>query len=88
VAWREASGTGVLYSYSIARQASDWPAADLPLIVAYVELAEGPRVMTNVLECEPEVLSVGMPVEARYIPTDEADVAIPVFAPREGSDRE
>lgn len=83
VAWREANGEGRIYSYSIARQASGWPDAALPLVVAYVELVEGPRVMTNVIDCEPEAVAVGVPVETRFVPTDQEDVSIPVFVPRE-----
>lgn len=83
VAWHEANGEGRIHSYSIARQASGWPDAALPLVVAYVELVEGPRVMTNVIDCEPKAVAVGVPVETRFVPTDQEDVSIPVFVPRE-----
>ena len=79
IAWREASGEGVLYSYSVAREVSGWPDDALPLVVAYVELTEGPRVMTNVVDCDPEAVSVGAPVCVRFVPTDDESVAIPVF---------
>ncbi|PSP76748.1 DNA-binding protein [Halobacteriales archaeon QS_3_64_16] len=88
VTWREASGEGEIYSYSIARQASGWPDEALPLVVAYVELEEGPRVMTNVLDCEPEDVAVGTPVETRFVPTEKEDVSIPVFVPCDSRGRE
>jgi uncharacterized OB-fold protein len=83
VAWREASGEGAIYSYSVARQVSGWPDEALPLVVAYVSLDEGLRVMTNVVDCDPEEIGVGTPVEARFVPTGEEGVSIPVFAPSE-----
>jgi hypothetical protein len=39
--------------------------------------------MTNVIDCEPEAVAVGVPVETRFVPTDQEDVSIPVFVPRE-----
>lgn len=82
VDWREATGTGEVYSYSTARTMSGWPDDDLPLVVAYVELDEGPRVMTNVT-ADPETVEVGTRVAVRYVDTEEEDVAIPVFRPTE-----
>jgi len=42
----------------------------LPYVLAYVELEEGPRLMTNIVGCEPAAVSIGMPVVV-----DFADVA-------------
>lgn len=81
--WRAASGAGTIYSYSVAHQVSGWPEKALPLVVAYVELEEGPRVLTNVVDCDSETIAVGTPVEVRFVPTDEERVAIPVFVPIE-----
>lgn len=81
VDWVEASGEGTVYTYSVAQQMSGWPEADLPLVVAYVELEEGPRMMTNLVDCDPEAVSVGDPVEVTFVETDREDVAIPVFRP-------
>jgi uncharacterized OB-fold protein len=79
--WIEASGDGVVYSYSVAERMEGWPDEALPIVLAYVELDEGPRVMTNVVETDPEDVAVGTRVEARFVPTKDADVSIPVFAP-------
>ncbi len=80
--WIEAAGTGEVYAYSIARTMSGWPEADLPLVVAYVELDEGPRVMTNV-DADPEAVEIGRRVEVVFVETDDEDVAIPLFRPVE-----
>lgn len=81
--WRSASGTGTVYAYSVAESMSGWPEAYLPLVVAYVELAEGPRMLTTIERTDPDAVTVGMTVEARFVPTDRDDVAIPVFVPAE-----
>ena len=58
-----------------------------PYVLAYVELAEGPRLMTNIVDCDPARVSVGMPVEVDFAPPAEgksgrADgFAIPRFKP-------
>lgn len=80
VDWREAAGTGKVYSYSVARSMSGWPEADLPLVVAYVELDEGPRLVTN-LDCDPDDVAVGTMVEVGFADVDAADVAVPMFVP-------
>lgn len=80
VEWRETSGRGEVYSYSVTRTMSGWPEDDLPLVLAYVELDAGPRMMTNV-DADPEDVEIGTRVEARFVDADDADVAVPVFVP-------
>lgn len=82
VEWIEAQGTGSVYSYSISETVEGWPEAALPLVVAYVEFKEGPRIVTNLVDCDPEDVSVGTPVEAVFVDTEVDDVAIPAFTLR------
>jgi hypothetical protein len=65
--WVTASGRGTLYSFTVVRRAMN-PAfqADVPYVYAIVELEEGPRVTTNVVNCELDALRVDMPVKAVY----------------------
>src|SRR3954447_1553830 len=49
VTWFEASGAGEIYSFTVVRKALGDFAEHAPYVVAYVELDEGPRVLTNVL---------------------------------------
>ncbi len=77
----DASGEGEIYSYSFTEQVGGWPEEALPLVLAYVELDEGPRVMTNVVGADPESLSVGQRVEVEFVDTEADDVSIPVFTP-------
>lgn len=82
VEWREASGRGEVYAYSTARTMSGWPETDLPLVVAYVELEEGPRIMTNI-DAEPEDVAIETRVEVEFVATEDEDIAVPVFVPVE-----
>lgn len=80
VDWIEATGTGEVYSYSVAETMTGWPESELPLVVAYVELDEGPRMLTNV-DCTPDVVTISTRVEVKFIDVEVVDVAIPVFVP-------
>ena len=62
----DASGRGTVYSFTIVRKGQmDYKDA-APFVIAYVELDEGPRVMTNIVECEPDKVTVDMPVEVVF----------------------
>jgi uncharacterized OB-fold protein len=66
-AWETMSGRGVVYSFTVDRVGHD-PAqrTRLPLVSAIVELEEGPRMTTNLVECTPEEVEVGMAVEVVF----------------------
>lgn len=81
VEWQEATGTGEIYSYSVSEQVGGWPDHALPVIIAYVELEEGPRMMTNIVDCDPADVEIGLPVEVVFEPAEDGDIAIPVFTP-------
>jgi uncharacterized protein len=78
--WVEVSGRGRIYSFSIVRRArEDW--ADVtPFALAYVELDEGPRVMTNVVTDDPGSLEVDQVVEVVFHRTPSGR-ALPRFRP-------
>jgi uncharacterized OB-fold protein len=65
--WVIVSGRGRLYSYTVVRRAMN-PAfqSDVPYVYAIVELEEGPRVTTNVVNCALDALWVDMPLKAVY----------------------
>jgi uncharacterized OB-fold protein len=73
VALVAASGRGVVYSYTVMRTAT-------PYIPAMVELAEGPRVFTNLVDVAPEEVRIGMRVRLAFRPT-EGGPPVPMFAP-------
>jgi uncharacterized OB-fold protein len=79
VSWFEASGRGTIYSYTINRRGQgDY--RDMAYVVAYVELDEGPRVLTNIVDYDFEKLEVGQPVQVVFHPTSGGP-ALPRFRP-------
>jgi uncharacterized OB-fold protein len=81
VSWEEASGRAVLYTWSVVHHNDLPPFSErLPYVAAVVDLAEGPRMLTNVVDCEAERLRVGLPLQVTYRSITE-QVTIPVFAP-------
>jgi uncharacterized OB-fold protein len=50
----------------------------IPFVVALVDLEEGPRLMTNIVGCAPEDVTVGAPVTVRFEPVSDA-AALPLF---------
>ena len=64
LAWVKASGQGTVYTWTVFHQVYHQAfAKDMPYAVVAVELEEGPRLVTNLVDCKPEDIEVGMPVE-------------------------
>lgn len=81
--WFQASGRGSVYSYTINRRGQ----ADLGeyrnagvYVLAYVELEEGPRVLTNIVDCDPDSVRIGQSVEVVFHDTGQG-TALPRFRP-------
>lgn len=81
VEWVEASGRATLYTWSVVHR-NDLPPFNerVPYVAAVVDLAEGPRMMTNVVGCEFDALTIGMELEALFHPISD-DVTIVQFHP-------
>ena len=79
--WRASSGRGRLYSWTVTHQALHPAfAADTPYTVALVELDEGVRMATRLLECDRDTLRLDMPVELIFQEVGE-DFRLPCFRP-------
>ena len=76
----QASGKGSLYSYVINHLPS--PGFTPPFAIAVVELEEGPRLMSNIVEWEqtPEALELDMPLEVTFEKLND-DITLPQFKP-------
>jgi uncharacterized OB-fold protein len=70
--WYEAAGTGTIYSYSLNNRGLG-AYRGVPFVLAYVELTEGPRVMTNIVTDHPENLAVGDAVRVIFDDTGEGN---------------
>jgi len=78
-----ASGRATLYSYVIHHRPR--PGFEPPYAIAVVELEEGPRMMTNIVECEqtPEALELDMRLEVTFEAQND-EVTLPFFRPARG----
>ncbi|HUE39571.1 MAG TPA: Zn-ribbon domain-containing OB-fold protein [Candidatus Binatia bacterium] len=74
-----ASGRGTIYTFTVTHQNQAPGFRDeLPYVMAYVELDEGPRILTNIINTAPDAVRIGLPVEVVFEDIDEA-LAIPKF---------
>ena len=79
--WQRASGRGTVYACtSVYRAPHDAFRAEVPYVVAIVELAEGVRLMSNITGCDADAVAIGMPVELWFDAAGE-DFRIPKFRP-------
>ena len=89
----EASGRGSVYTYSVVHQNPMSPFRDrVPYVVAMIDLEEGPRMMTNIVGCEPGAVFGGMQVEVcfeehsgEHSGGDAGAVSLPQFRPTAGA---
>ena len=70
--WRQAKGTGTIYAASVQEKPANPLMADrVPYVVALVELDEGIRIMSNVINCEPYDATVGKSVQLTWEPLSD-----------------
>ena len=72
--WQEASGKGTIYTYSVMRR------APIPYAIGYVTLAEGPTMMTNIVDCDLNSIKIGQEVKLVFKPS-EGGPPVPMFTP-------
>lgn len=77
--WTDVSGQGEVYSYTIARKpAGPVFAADVPYIIAMIQLDEGPRMLTNLVMPDVEAVRIGDRVAVSFDDVTE-EVTLPKF---------
>jgi uncharacterized OB-fold protein len=80
--WREISGTGTLYTFTVSyRAVSPHFAEDVPQILAVVQWDEGPRFSTEIVNAEPDQLVVGMRVRPVFTDYPDAGVTMLRYEP-------
>jgi uncharacterized protein len=72
--WREAAGAGTIYSFSVTRR------AEVPYAIAYVTLAEGPTMMSNIVDCDLDAMRIGQRVRLVFKPAENGQ-KVPMFTP-------
>ena len=81
VEWVQASGKGTVWSFTVTyvNRAPGFR-DETPYVLALVELEEGVKMFTNIVDCPPEEVRIGMPVEVTFVrATDE--ISLPYFRP-------
>jgi uncharacterized protein len=83
--WRELSGRGEVYSFTVIRQVVGRAASpafekDIPYVIAWIDLNEGPRMISNVIGCPVENVKLGMKVSVIF-EQQSADIWLPKFKP-------
>jgi uncharacterized OB-fold protein len=80
--WREISGAGSLYTFTVSyRAVSPHFADDVPQILAVVQWDEGPRFSTEIVNAEPDTIRVGMRVRPVFTDYPEAGVTMLRYEP-------
>ena len=76
---------GTVYSFTVIRQLAGRGARafekDIPYVIAWVDLEEGPRYYTNIVQCPVDDVEIGMEVEVVFDPASD-DISLPKFKPR------
>ncbi|HET9884165.1 MAG TPA: OB-fold domain-containing protein [Candidatus Binatia bacterium] len=85
IQWQKLSGRGEVYSFTVIRQvvgraASQAFEKDIPYVIAWIDLDEGPRMITNVIGCPDENVTLGMKVSVVF-EQQSADIWLPKFMP-------
>lgn len=71
--WETAAGTGQIYSYSIMAK------AEQPYAIAYVQLDEGPILMTNIVDTPETDIRIGARVMMEFRDSEDKDTPLPMF---------
>lgn len=83
--WREASGKAKVYTFTVMRdQVEPKFMADLPYVLAMVDIEEGVRMMTQIVECDADTVKIGMDVEVIFRDITDQH-ALPLFRPSDDS---
>ena len=79
--WVKASGRGTVFTWTVFHQVYHRAfAKNVPYAVVAIELEEGPRLVTNLVDCKNEDIEVGMPVEVVFDDVTE-EITLPKFRP-------
>ena len=77
--WREVSGNGKIYAFTLTLRAPPAFRGREPYMIATVELDEGARIMSNIVDCRAEDVKIGARVQLRWDPLEDG-LHYPVFA--------
>jgi uncharacterized OB-fold protein len=82
--WIKGSGLASVWSYSVVHRAPAAFADDAPYVVVLAKLADEPGgsiVMGNLIDCDPDDVTIGMPLKVVYEDLVDEDLTLYKFAP-------
>lgn len=82
LSWKVSLGIGTVYTYSVVRQSyHPFFRSRVPYAVAWIDLDEGPRILSNIIDVEDPLndVQIGMKVELAW--EEHGEVNIPLFKP-------
>jgi hypothetical protein len=82
LAWVASSGRGAVYSFTVVHRPQR-PAFEVPYVVVIAELEEGWSMLSNLVDCDPADVRVGLPIEVVFRAMSE-EITLPYFRPRRG----
>ncbi len=74
VEWRQSAGSGTIYTFSVMRRVKE------PYVIAHVTLAEGPTMLTNIVDCDFDTVRIGQKVAVVFRETENGP-PVPMFMP-------
>ncbi len=82
LSWREAAGTGTVYTFSVVRQSyHPFFRAQVPYAVAWIDLDEGPRILSNIIGVADPAKDVAIGQRVTVVWEPHEDLSIPLFRP-------
>jgi len=74
--WKDASGLGRIYSFSVCRRVGP-----VPYVIAYVRLDEGVTMLSNIVDCDFESLRIGDRLRVVMQTSEDGATRVPMFMP-------
>lgn len=85
--WRDCAGGGTVAGFSIVRRPvqPEWQ-DKAPYVVAMIDLDVGVRMLSNIVDCDPDAVRVGARVHCAFVETSDPELGLPVFRLGEASE--
>jgi uncharacterized OB-fold protein len=82
--WTVVSGAATVWSYSVCHRGPGLFNHEVPYVVVLAKLVEGPRSMivtSNLVDVDPAIVTIGMPIEVAYLDVPDEQITMFRFAP-------
>ena len=70
--WQQSEGIGTIYSFTVMRHGPE------PFVLAFITLKEGPTMLSNIVNCDPNQVEIAMPVKVKFVQST-GEFKVPMF---------